>query len=146
MKINMCKSFGSQVKYYRVKNNVKQTELASILNVTREVILNLENKDKRLYNIDNLNKILNIVDKDNELKINDKYVEFILSNPSKKIRLYRKRYNLNKKEFAKLIGVHYKTVRCWETGKNIISKKICKPIEFYLEFYQILLLQFLQQL
>lgn len=129
MKINKNQSFGNQVKYYRVKNKINQTELASMLNVTREVILNLENKDKLVYNTKQVKDILNIVDTENEITIKDDYLNFILNNPSEKIRLYRERHNLNKVEFAKLMNVNIKTVRCWENGNNIISKVNYKSFE-----------------
>lgn len=116
------KSFGKQLKYHRIKKGLTQNELASRLNVSRDVILNLENKDKQLYDVKLIKDILSIIDEEKKIKINDDYLNFILNNPGQKIRLYREKYNLNKNEFAQLMGVSRKTVKCWENESNVISK------------------------
>lgn len=67
--------------------------------------------------------ILSIIDEEKKIKINDDYLNFILNNPGQKIRLYREKYNLNKNEFAQLMSVSRKTVRCWENESNVISKE-----------------------
>lgn len=69
--------------------------------------------------------ILSIIDEERKIKINDEYLNFILNNPGQKIRLYREKYNLNKNEFAQLMGVSRKTVRCWEKSASIISNNNC---------------------
>lgn len=121
-KIKKDKSFGNRLKYHRIKKGLTQTELANRLNISRDVILNLENKDKQLYNVKIIKDILSIIDEDKKIEINDDYLNFVLNNPGQKIRLYREKYNLNKNEFAQLIGVSRKTVRCWENESNVISK------------------------
>lgn len=121
-KIKKDKSFGNQLKYQRIKKGLTQNELASRLNVSRDVILHLENKDKQLYDVELIKNILSIIDEEQKIKINDDYLNFILYNPGQKIRLYRGKYNLNKNEFAQIMGVSRKTVRCWENESNVISR------------------------
>ncbi|MCI9279704.1 MAG: helix-turn-helix domain-containing protein [Bacilli bacterium] len=108
-----------------MKKGLTQNELASRLNVSRDAILNLENKDKQLYDVNLIKNIISIIDEERKIKINDDYLNFILNNPGQKIRLYREKYNLNKTEFAQLMGVSLKTVRCWEKSVSIISKNNC---------------------
>ena len=86
-KIKKDKSFGNQLKYHRIKKGLTQNELASRLNVSRDVILNLENKDKQLYDVKLIKDILSIIDEEKKIKINDDYLNFILNNPSQKNKI-----------------------------------------------------------
>lgn len=127
-KLQKNKSFGNQLKYYRIKNNLTQKQLSNKINVSRDTVMSIENKDKQFYNVETINRILSIIDKNQELNIKDEYIKFILSNPNEKIRLYREKYNLNKTEFAKLMKVNRKTIRSWENNTHTISKE--KTLQF----------------
>lgn len=113
---------GKQIKHYRRLNYIKQTELSTKLNHKRTALHHLENKEMKLYNVNLIKGVIRELNIQNELVINDDYLEFLLGNPCKYVISVRKSLHLSRKEFADMIGVSITSIRRWENGNSNISR------------------------
>lgn len=116
-------TIGEQLKYYRKYNNMSLTDLSKKLGISKYSIMHLENDDILLYNLDIIKAIIEEFNIKNKIKINDSYLEFLLDNPSEFIKEYRKKDNLTRYELAKKLDVMLCTIKKWEIGKTVISRK-----------------------
>lgn len=115
-------SVGARIKFYRIRANISQMELAKRLNVSSDVIKSIENVDRKIYDVDILNNLVDVLGIRKELIKYDTYVSFLLNNPSEQITKYRIKHNLTKKQLANKMNVNYKTVLSWERGRFVMSK------------------------
>ncbi|MFV0249759.1 MAG: helix-turn-helix domain-containing protein [Bacilli bacterium] len=121
--INKQSELGKKIKYYRRLNDIKQTELADLLNVSRDKIMAVENnKNIKYYDKKFVQAIIDKIDAE-PLKKSNTYIGFLLDNPSQKIIEYRLKENISKTELAKRMKVSYTTIKRWEYGMNTMSKE-----------------------
>jgi len=121
--INKTSSIGEQIKYYRETGHILQEELGQTIGMTRYSIMHLENDDIKLLDINVLKKVIKALNIEDKIKINDDYINFILDNPIEKIKQYRKKEKITMLELSRKLKVAYTTVKNWENGKTIISRK-----------------------
>lgn len=120
--INKQSDLGKKIKYYRRLNDIKQTELAEVLNVSRDKIMALENgKNIKYYDTKFVQALVSKIEAE-PIKNSNTYIGFLLSNPSEVIKEYRLKENITKTEFAKRMKVSYTTAKRWEYGENTMSK------------------------
>lgn len=117
-------TLGEQIKYYRMLEDIKQTDLGINLNFHRSTLHHLENKDIKLVNINLIKRILEELDIENKITINDNYISFLMNDPCNKLLKLRQSLNLTRSEFASLVNVSITTVRRWELGNTHISRNI----------------------
>lgn len=110
-------SIGGRIRYYRLINNYSQEDLAQLVNLDYCTINRYENNQTVFFDLEVVNIIasaLNI----NPYLLYDNYLSFIASDYGSTIKSIRKKFKLTQKEFAKMIGVHRKTVGRWEKRIN----------------------------
>lgn len=121
-KLNKQSTIGTKIKYYRRLANIKQEDLASKLNVSRDSIMAIENRKKYFYDVELLNRVVDILDIRDKLKKSNTYEGFILNNPSEQIKSYRLENKLSRNELASKLNVYYSTVLLWEKGRILMNK------------------------
>jgi len=130
--INKNSSLGEQIKYYRMKEDIKQVDLGLKLDFHRTTLHHLENKDMKLVNINLIKGIIEELNLYNKVKINDDYIEFLLNNPCEKLLTIRKKLSLTRQQFADMLGVNITSVRRWELGNHNISRTKYEQLKKYL--------------
>ena len=113
---------GEQLKYYRQLHNVGQTELAEQLQVSRDSIMDIENREIKFPNLELLNSIIDILNIRDKIVLPD-YIKFLMDNPSKKIIAFKKEKKLSHNEFAELLDLDRSNLRKWLNGQVQISMK-----------------------
>ncbi len=121
--INKHSPIGTKLKYYRRLNDINQTDLANMFNVSRDSIMALENKNKTYYNQELVNKVTDILDVRNTLTKSNSYLGFIINNPSKQIKEFRIKNDMTKMELARKLKVSYVTIKRWEYGLSLMTNK-----------------------
>ena len=122
-KINKQSSTQAKLKYYRRLNDIDQSELAEQVNVSREVIMAIENKTKSYYDIETVNKIVEILDIKGKFGKSNTYLTFLMNDPIKQLKEFREKNNLSMNQLAKLLNVSYTTIKRWENGISTISNE-----------------------
>ena len=116
-------TIGSQIKYFRSFKGLTQEELAKAVGMSRDSIMHIENDEMLLVNISLLDKLVSYLGIENKINYEDEYIEFIKNNPADQIRAYRKNKNITMYELSKILNTAYSTVKKWENGKCVISRK-----------------------
>lgn len=120
---------GSRIRYYRIKNNLSQRDLAKITGLEKNTIANCENDKfpKSQETIDRICYALNLVPS----FIYDDYLNFISADVPAKIKAIRKELNLTQIEFIELTGL--KTILAWERGRTKPSRMSFEILQKYLK-------------
>ena len=113
---------GEQLKHYRRAKRIEQTELAEQLQVSRDSIMVLENREIRFPNLELLTNIIEILDIKDKIVLPD-YIKFLMDNPSKKIKAFKEKNKLVHNEFAELLDLDRSNLRKWLNGQVQISLK-----------------------
>jgi len=113
---------GEQLKHYRRAKRIEQTELAEQLQVSRDSIMVLENREIRFPNLELLTNIIEILDIKDKIVLPD-YIKFLMDNPSKKIKAFKEKNKLVHNEFAELLDLDRSNLRKWLNGQVQISFK-----------------------
>ncbi len=130
--ISSNSTIGEQIKYYRRLANIKQTDLSKKLNCGKYQIKSIENKKTKLANLDLLKAVLKELHVEDKIKINDDYLVFLLNDSQKSIQELRKKLRLTRLNFANKLGVPWTSIKNWETGRNVISRKNFEKIKKYI--------------
>ena len=113
-------------------NDVKQTDLGIKLNFERSTLNHLENHEIKLVNVNLIKGVIEELGIEDEININDDYINFLLDNPCEKIRRTRKKMKLTLQQFGDLLGVSDTSVRRWEHGNCQISRKKYERLKDYI--------------
>lgn len=116
-------SVGSQIKFYRELKGLTQEELGKAVGITRYTIRRIENQEILLVNLPLLDKLITYLEIEDKINYGDDYLVFIKNNPASQIRAYRKKKNITMYQLSVLLNTSYTTVKRWEYGKSIISRK-----------------------
>ena len=124
-------TIGGKLKYYRLKANLLQKDLAIISGIHVCTIKRFENNQiiPELETCDKLAAALKI----HTSLLYDDYLAFISSNYSSKIKSIRNTLNLKQDAFAKILGVSKKTLSCWERSANYPSKASYETLSKYIK-------------
>lgn len=116
-------SLGSQIKYYREKNNMFQSELGEALGVSAQAVSKWE-KNKSEPDSSTILKICEIfgIDANTLLdQVSGELDEFVVN--ANRIRSLRESRGLQQKEVAINLGISQPTVSDWEAGRKVPSAK-----------------------
>lgn len=102
------------------------------LNFERSTLNHLENHEIKLVNVNLIKGIIEELGIEDEININDDYINFLLNNPCEKIRRTRKKMKLTLRQFGNLLGVSDTSVRRWEHGNCQISRKKYERLKDYI--------------
>ena len=131
--------YKSRIRYLRDRHNIKEVEMAKLLNIGKSLYSEYENEIK-VMPVKHLNKICNyfnvsfdyIFGFTNQLQYK-KTNEFDNINPKLvgiKLKEIRKKYKLSQEVLGNIVGCSYGTIAGYEIGRYIISTpilyKICK--------------------
>ncbi len=124
-------SISARLRDTRLYYDYKQTELAKVLNVSRNVYSEYENY-KRVIPLKHLNSLSNFYDLsiDYLLGLTNKKIKFNknsidINKISNNLSEIRKENNISMREFAKLLNVSSTLVSYYENGKILISTAAC---------------------
>lgn len=127
-KLNKQSSTGAKIKYYRRLNNITQEELAKRLGVSREVILNIENGNRKggnaFINPKIINQIIDILEMRDKFGKSDTYIRFVCEDTGKSFSEFRTKHGLSVKQFARLLKVSDTSIRRYEKNENTPSYTI----------------------
>ena len=120
---------------YLTKNEIKQSELARILNISRQSVSDLINsKDPKASTLIKISNIYNIpidnllkIDLENKNNVNKQL------NFGKNLKALRKQNNLSQIELANLLGINLEKVRRFEQSKQkgidfVVLERITKVL------------------
>ena len=111
-----------KLRWYRLKMNLSQYELAERIGVSRTVYRHYEDGRQKLYpkrKLSKLAKIFEITYKD----LADDYTLFINSGQAKELLKRRTALDMSPEEYASYLGVSLKKYQSWESGENRMNKK-----------------------
>lgn len=120
--INENSTLGEQIKYYRRLAHIKQPDLALKLGYERGALHHIENNEIKLININLIKDIIKELKIEDKININDDYISFLLGNPSKVIRDFRKKHHLKKNHLAKMLKTDITAITKWETGRTQMTR------------------------
>lgn len=109
-------SIGDKIRFARLNSGLTVNELSERLNVDRTTLLRYEHNkiSENTINVKMLIMIENICNIERYSLLN----EYLMFYEKGELKRLRKVYNVSKKELAAYLGINYKTVSRWETGKN----------------------------
>lgn len=111
-----------KLRYYRHQRALRQKDVAEKTGIHLATYCAYEQEDRKIpYPLDNLSKIAGIF----EVPITDlldSYHLFLYNGQGRQIRALRQSLGLTKNEFAKLCGIHARTVSQWENDRVQLLK------------------------
>lgn len=134
-----------RIKLLRKNNNLKQIEIANLLNISRETYCNFETNQKIIplkhlvvlcnYYNTSLNYILGLTE-------NNKRAEYKIiidkKEIGKRIKLIRIKYNLYQENLAKILNTSQSLISEYESGKKLIitafAYQLCKTYNISLDW------------
>ena len=122
-------SIGQQIKYYRELKGLTQEELGKAIGITKHTIRRIENQEMLLVNLPLLDKLITYLNIKNKINYTDDYIKFLMNNPAIQIQNYRKTKNITMYELSKILDTSYSTIKRWENGKSIISRKCYEKLK-----------------
>lgn len=121
---------GNRIEKQRLIKNLSQSDLGSAIGVSSSTIEDYESS-KTYPSPTILSKISNALKTPTEYYFDD-YYRFAFSDFSSVIKNWRIENNLTLWQAGKLIGVDYRTIENWESGK-VISLNYFNKIKKYFE-------------
>lgn len=115
-------TLGEQIKYYRMQQDIKQTDLSFKLGYSRDALHHIENREMKLIDVNLIKDVIKELDIKDKIIINDDYVEFLLNSPCERLLNIRQNMNMTRQQFADMLDVSITSVRRWERGNSHISR------------------------
>ncbi|WP_199139921.1 recombinase family protein [Pedobacter sp. ASV12] len=117
-------TIGEQIRKKRIDKSLTQAELAKILNVSTDCIIYWENNRSKpqISYYPRIHHFLGF-----------STTTFDETNFGGRIRTYRWRNGISRKDIARLLKVDISTVRAWEKGLNMPSQKRINEVEVLLQ-------------
>ncbi|ABO49531.1 helix-turn-helix domain protein [Desulforamulus reducens MI-1] len=109
-------SVGGRIRYYRLAHGLLQEDVATKAGIDVCTVKRYEN-NQREESLEICNKIAEAIGIDPKL-LYDEYLSFTASDYGKRIKSSRIKLNLTQQDFGQLLGVHRKTVVCWEKARK----------------------------
>lgn len=124
-------SIGGKLKYYRLKANLLQEDLATLSGIHVCTIKRFENNQvlPELETCRKLGEAIGI----NPSLLYDEYLSFIDSDYSTIIKRLRKEFNLTQDTFAQMLGISKKTLSFWERAAAYPSKASYETLSKYIK-------------
>jgi len=127
--IDKDSTLGEQIKYYRRRMQIKQSELSKKLGVGIYCIKSIENQEKRMVDIKILLDVLKELNIEDKVNINDDYLAFLINDSAKTIKEIRKKLNLTRNALENKIGIPIGSIKRWENGYSLITRKSYNKIK-----------------
>lgn len=117
------KDFMDYVREHREAKRMYKKDVAEQLGMDESVYRKYETKRLKIQDPKIVNKLIKILDmNENEVNVPE-YVQFLNSNPNDKIKQYIEENNLSFRQFSKIINVNENTVADWVNKGHRISIK-----------------------
>lgn len=116
-----------RLQYFRHKKSLLQEDVAKVAGLHRSTYISYENPKHEQYSLDVLMKISELYCIDITALL-DEYNKFLYDGQAIQIRQTRKAMGITQYQFGKLYGVTSNTVKCWESGKIKLSKRVWERI------------------
>ncbi len=114
-------TIAEKLRYYRHKKGLLQKDVAKYVNINPSTYISYESVNRDYYPIDILKKIANLY-QINVTELMDEYNLFIYYGQGKKLKELINNLNWTKKDIAKKLRIHAKTITSWENEKVRMSK------------------------
>lgn len=111
-----------RLRWLRHSRGLLQIETARIAGVTRSVYIDIECGITQRVPIEMADKLAAFYGKSREDFL-DEFNRFLLDGQSKRIRTYRAKTGLSRREYAKRMGIPIRSLEVWENEKKVISYK-----------------------
>ncbi len=119
-----------KIRYYRLKNGLKQDEVAESIGIDRTTYINYERKD-RIYPKELMIEMSKVYNVDVNLLLDD-YHKFIYFGQGKNIKKIRRELRLNQNELASALGVSLIVIKRAEQERvRFLKKNYLKLIDYY---------------
>lgn len=115
------KSISDKLRFYRLKNGLKQSDVAEIIGISRGDYIRYENNSRDYYPAEIMDKLAKLYKVD-VYSLLDGYNTFIYNGQGQQIKAIRKRHNLTQKELAKILNVQLSRIKRWERAENRVLK------------------------
>lgn len=115
-------SVSDRLRWYRYHHGWTQNEVAQKAGVTKPVYCNIESGITQHLPVELADKLANLynVPVDDFL---DEFNRFLYDGQIKRIQAYRRRLGLGRKPFSRHTGIPLTSLREWESGRKVISRK-----------------------
>lgn len=115
----MLHTTAEKLKWYRLKNEYLQSEIADMIGVYRSTYIHYEGPSRKFYELDKLQLLADLYQVDIECLLDD-YMLFLYRGQGKQLKALRNKLHINQCMLANLIGVPLGTVKQWEQDRNIM--------------------------
>lgn len=111
-----------KVKWYRLKNHLKQKEVSDFIGISITTYMAYENEGIVTllpYHYDKLAELFETpVD-----KLLDGYNRFLYLGQTEQLKNYRKQHGLTQKELAERLSLTIQHIKRWESGRVMVKKE-----------------------
>ena len=139
--------YGNKIKHIRERNNIKEKQIAEILNISRSLYCDYEKENKTIPT-KHLNTICNYLNVSFDYIFNfentkqyrkcHKTEKLDLNIIRKRLKELRKDHKITQEELGKIAGCSYGTIAGYEIGRYLISipvlYKICRKYNISAEY------------
>lgn len=119
---NQVKTVPDRLRWHRHRLGLMQKEVAAKVGISTPLYLDMENGACLHYPAPVMDKLANLyqVPVDDLL---DDYNHFLYSGQAQQLLAVRQRLGLSRPKFAAKTGISVSSIRSWETGQKLVSRK-----------------------
>ena len=121
------KTTADKLRYYRYKKGLLQRDVADHAGIERTTYNTYEVVERDYYPLEILKQIAGLLEVE-VAELLDDYNTFLCNGQARQLKALRKQLGLTQKTFAKQIGVHPTTYKCWEWEQARMTKKTWEKI------------------
>ena len=122
---------GDKLRWHRYRLGLRQRDVADRVGLDRGTYIHYEAGTMERYPPDRLNSIAAILGVEHDWLLDD-YNRFLQAEPGSQVRTLRETIGMSVTAFAECMGVYATTVRKWESGQVLMSKKMWKKMNVFL--------------
>jgi transcriptional regulator with XRE-family HTH domain len=116
-----------KLRWHRYRLGLRQRDVADRVELDRSTYIHYEAGTMERYPPDKLSAVASVLGADYDWLLDD-YNRFLQAKPGSQVRTLRETFGLSVIVFAERMGVYATTVRKWESGQVMMSKKMWKKM------------------